>query len=333
MNRSGTTDATATTATPVRNRTRGIVLLVLASLCFGSSGALGKPAMTAGLSPEQVAAARIGIAAVVLLVGVGLTRPGLLRVKRGQWRVLLGYGLLGVAGVQLFYFLSAARVPVGIAILLEFTSPVLVALWVRFVRRVRLPWPMWAGIGLALLGLAMVARVHEGLTLDAVGLAAGVAAAVCSASYFLLGEHGVASHHPLGMVTWGMVVGAVAVCVVAPPWNLPASTLLAPAELGPWRPPVWSLLVAVAVLSTVLAYLAGITALRHLPASTASVLALIEPLVATTMAWVLLDEALGWVQLLGALVLLGGALLVQLTAPSAQGGPTGTAEPLPSGAP
>ncbi len=192
---------------------------------------------------------------------------------------------------------------------------------------------MWAGIGLALLGLAMVARVHEGLTLDAVGLAAGVAAAVCSASYFLLGEHGVASHHPLGMVTWGMVVGAVAVCVVAPPWTLPASTLLAPAELGPWRPPVWSLLVAVAVLSTVLAYLAGITALRHLPASTASVLALIEPLVATTMAWVLLDEALGWVQLLGALVLLGGALLVQLTAPSTQGGPTGTAEPLPSGTP
>lgn len=317
--------------TPSRSRARGIVLLVLASLCFGSSGALGKPAMTAGMSPEQVAAARIGIAAIVLLIGVGLTRPGLLKVKRGQWRVLLGYGLLGVAGVQLFYFLSAARVPVGIAILLEFTSPVLVALWVRFVRRVRLPWPMWAGIGLALLGLAMVARVHEGLTLDALGLAAGVAAAVCSAAYFLLGEHGVASHHPLGMVTWGMVVGAVAVCAVAPPWTWPASTLAGPAEIGPWQPPVWTLLVAVALFSTVLAYLAGITALRHLPASTASVLALLEPLVATTLAWVLLDESLVWVQVLGACVLLGGALLVQLTAPSSQGGPTTAAEPLPVG--
>lgn len=326
----GTASAQAPAQAPTRHRARGILLLVLASICFGTSGALGKPAMLAGLSPEQVAAARIGIAAVVLLVGVGLTRPALLRVRRGQWRVLLGYGLLGVAGVQLFYFLSAARVPVGIAILLEFASPVLVALWVRFVRRVRLPWPMWAGIGTALVGLALIARVHEGLTLDALGLAAGVAAAVCSAAYFLLGEHGVASHHPLGMVTWGMVVGAVAVCLVAPPWTLPAATLTAPAEIGPWHPPVWTLLVAVALFSTVLAYLAGITALRHLPASTASVLALLEPLVATSTAWVLLGESLVWVQVLGAVVLLGGALVVQLTAPAAQGGPaTGTIEPLP----
>jgi drug/metabolite transporter (DMT)-like permease len=329
---SGSSDRTTEPAseTPPRRRTRGILLLVLSSICFGTSGALGKPAMVVGLSPEQVAAARIGIAAVVLLVGVGLTRPGLLRVRRGQWRVLLGYGLLGVAGVQLFYFLSASRVPVGIAILLEFASPVLVALWVRFVRRVRLPWPMWAGIATAIVGLALVARVHEGLTLDVLGLAAGIGASVCSAAYFLIGEHGVASQHPLGMVTWGMTIGAVAVCVVAPPWTLPGSLLTAPAELGPWQPPVWLLLVAVSLFSTVLAYLAGITALRHLPVSTASVLALLEPLVATTSAWLLLDESLVWVQLLGAAVLLGGATVVQLTAPTAQGGPaTGAAEPLP----
>ncbi|WP_024874651.1 EamA family transporter [Saccharomonospora piscinae] len=320
----------AASGAPPRSRARGVLLLALASVCFGSSGALGKPAMTAGLDPEQVATARIGLAALVLLTAVGLTRPHLLRVRRGQWRVLLGYGLLGVAGVQLFYFLSAARVPVGIAILLEFTSPVLVALWVRFVRGVRLPWPMWSGIGLALVGLGMVARVHEGLTLDTLGLLAGVAAAVCSAAYFLIGEHGVASHHPLGMVTWGMVVGAVAVAVVAPPWTMPASVLLGPAELGPWRPPVWLLLVAVAVFSTALAYFAGISALRHLPASTASVLALLEPVVATGMAWVLLGEQLVWVQLVGAAVLLGGALLVQLTAPASQSGPPGPAEPLPA---
>ncbi|MFC4001118.1 DMT family transporter [Prauserella oleivorans] len=305
--------------------TRGVVLLLVASVCFGSSGAIGKPAMLAGLAPEQVAAARIGLAALVLLAGVALVRPGLLRVQRRQWRVLAGYGLLGVAGVQLFYFVAASRIPVGVAILLEFTSPVLVALWVRFVRRIRLPWPMWVGIALALAGLAMVARVGAGLELDAVGLLAGVGAALCSAAYFLLGEHGVASHHPLGMVTWGMVIGAVAVCVVAPPWTLPAEVLTAPTEFGPWQPPVWTLLVAIALVSTVIAYLAGITALRHLPVAAASVLALVEPLVATAAAWLLLGEALTWTQLLGAAVLLGGALLVQLTSPRKQ--PAG--EPLP----
>ncbi|RBM16347.1 EamA family transporter [Prauserella sp. PE36] len=320
-------DVSASSTTFVARRGRGTALLLLASLSFGSSGVIGKPAMLAGLAPEQVATARIGLAAVVLLAGVALVRPSLLRVPKGQWRLLLGYGLLGVAGVQLFYFISASRIPIGVAILLEFSSPVLVALWVRFVRRVRLPWPMWIGIALALGGLAMVARVGEGLRLDAIGLLAGVGAALCSAAYFLLGEHGVANHHPLGMVTWGMVIGAVAVCVVSPPWTLPASVLASPAELGPWRPPVWALLLAVALVSTVLAYLAGISSLRHLPVAAASVLALVEPLVATAAAWLLLDEALTWVQLLGAAVLLGGALLVQLTSPGKQQPTAG--EPLP----
>lgn len=304
---------------------RGVLLLLVASVCFGSSGVIGKPAMTAGLSPEQVAAARIGLAALVLLVCVSLTAPRLLRVSRGQWRLLVGYGLLGVAGVQLLYFVAASRIPVGVAILLEFTSPVLVALWVRFVRRVRLPWPMWLGIALALTGLAMVAQVGTGLTLDVIGLLAGAGAAVCSAAYFLLGERGVADHHPLGMVTWGMTVGAVAMCVVAPPWTWPADVVTAPAELGPWHPPVWTLLIAVALLSTVLAYATGTASLRHLPVAAASVLALVEPLIATGAAWLLLGEALTWSQVLGAGVLLGGALLVQLTSPRKQ--PVG--EPLP----
>ncbi|WP_158892310.1 EamA family transporter [Amycolatopsis anabasis] len=313
-------------APPVRaHRGRGTALILVASVCFGSSGSIAKPAMLAGLSPEQVAAARIGLSALVLLAGVALVKPGLLRVRRGEWPVLAGYGLLGVAGVQLCYFVAASQIPVGVAILLEFISPVLIALWVRFVRRVRLPAVMWGGTLLAMLGLAMVAQVWQGLRLDALGLLAGLGAAVCSASYFLLGEHGVASRHPLGMVTWGMIIGAVAVCAVAPPWTLPASVLTTPARFGPWQPPVWLLLVTVALFSTVLAYLVGTTALRHLPASTASVLGLLEPVVAMVTAWLLVGEELSWVQLLGSAVLLTGALIVQLTSPGKQ--PAG--EPLP----
>src|SRR5690242_7901539 len=173
--------------------------------------------MSAGFSPEQVAAMRIGVAGLVLLAGVALVAPRKLRVRRAELPVLAGYGLLGVAGVQLMYFLAAGRIPVGIAILLEFTSPVLIALWVRFVRRVHLPRAMWAGIALAMTGLVLVAQVWEGLSLDVVGLLAGLGAAVCSAGYFLLGERGVADRDPLGMVTWGMTIGAVLVCAVAPP--------------------------------------------------------------------------------------------------------------------
>jgi drug/metabolite transporter (DMT)-like permease len=167
----------------------------------------------------------------------------------------------------------------------------------------------------------MIAQVWQGLRLDALGLIAALCAAVCSAAYFLLGEHGVSTRQPLGMVTWGMVIGAVVVCVVAPPWTLPASVLTGPAKFGPWQPPVWVLLAALALLSTVLAYLAGITALKHVSASVASVLALLEPVVATATAWAFLGENLTWVQILGAVILLGGALLVQLNSPERRLGP------------
>lgn len=220
-----------------------------------------------------------------------------------------------MAGVQLCYFVAAGRLPVGIAILIEFTSPVLIALWTRFVRKTRLPRVLWLGIALAMLGLGMVAQVWTGLRLDAVGLLAAAGSAVCSAGYFLLGEHGVSTRQPLGMVTWGMIIGAVAVCALAPPWTWPGALLSAPARFGPWHPPVWLLLVAVALLSTALAYIVGLAALRHLPASVASVLGLLEPLIATVTAWALLGETLAWIQALGAAILLAGALLVQLNSP------------------
>jgi len=302
----------------VPRRGHGTALILVSSVCFGSSGTIAKPAMLAGLSAEQVAAARIGLAALVLVAGVALVRPSLLRVRRAEWPLLLGYGLLAVAGVQLCFFVAAGRLPVGIAILLEFTSPVLIALWTRFVRGTRLPGWMWAGIALAMTGLAGVAQVWQGLSLDAVGLLAGFGAALCSAAYFLLGEHGASTRDPIGMVTWGMIIGAVAVCVVAPPWRMPADVLATTTEWGPWHPPVWLLLVAVALVSTVAAYVIGLTALRHLPASVASVLGLLEPVVATATAWALLGETLSWPQLAGAVVLLGGALIVQLNSPDPQ---------------
>lgn len=308
------TTETATRVTLARPG-RGTVLVVLASFCFGSSGPLAKPAMDAGLSPQQMASARIGLAALVLLAVVAVWRPRLLRVRRSDWRLLVAYGLIGVAGVQLLYFAAVTRIPIGIAMLLEFTSPVLVALWVRFVRRRVLPARMWVGTVLALVGLAMVAQVWQGLgVLDGLGLLAGVCAALCAAAYFLIGEHGVTRLEPLGLVTWGMVVGALALAVLAPPWTLPFELFDAGADFGPWRLPVWALVLACAVVSTAMAYLLSISSLRDLPANVASVLALLEPVVATTLAWLMLGQALTAAQLVGAVVLLSGATVVQLAA-------------------
>ncbi len=313
MTSTATTGPTASISTqPPTTVTRGTVLIVLASICFGTSGPLVKPTMDAGLSPQQVVSFRIGLAAALLLAFVVATRPKLLRVRRSDLPLLLGYGLVGVALVQFLYFAAVSRIPIGVAMLLEFTSPVLVALWVRFVRRVVLPARMWVGTALALVGLALVAEVWQGLRLDALGLLFGVGAALCAAAYFLIGERGVSTLPALGLVTWGMVIGAVAIAVMAPPWSLPGDIMASDTDFGGLTVPVWTLLVTCAVVSTAMAYLLSISAMRHLPANVVSVIALCEPIVAITLAWLVLGQALTLIQVVGAGVLLVGATIVQL---------------------
>jgi drug/metabolite transporter (DMT)-like permease len=308
---------------------RGTALIVISSCCFGFSGPMARAAMNAGMSPQQVASARICLAAVLLLAGTALLRPKALRLPRRDLPVLLAYGLVGVALVQLLYFVAVSRLPVGVAMLLEYLSPVLVTLWVRLVRHTVLPRAAWVGVVLALVGLVLVAEVWQGAALNTVGVLAGLATAVSGASYFLLGERGVATSDPVGMTTWGLVIGAVAMLAVSRPWTIPGRLLTTPARFGAVDLPIWSLVVVIAVVATVVAYLTGMASLRHLPSSVVSALSLVEPIVATTLAWAMLGQTLAAVQVVGGVILLGGALIVRLAgapkvepAPSPQTGMT-----------
>jgi drug/metabolite transporter (DMT)-like permease len=307
-------------------RARATGLSLSSWVLFATSGPLAKAVMAAGASPAGVTSVRIALAAVLLGAVVAVLRPRALRFRRGDLWLVLGYGLFGVAGVQLFFFVAVSRVPVGVAMVLVNLAPAVVALWVRVVRRTRLPRLVWLGIALAVAGLALVAEVWRGTRLDLLGVAGGLAAAVCAAGFFLLGEHGANRHDSFGLTAAGLAVGAVVMLVVSPPWTLPADLFTAPAVLGRLHVPVWGVLVVLAVVATVLPYLAGIRAMRDLPSTLGSVLALVEPVVAAVLAWLLLGQALGLTQLVGAVVLLGGAALVQLAGPvplAVEQGPAG----------
>ncbi|MEU4313769.1 EamA family transporter [Nocardia sp. NPDC024068] len=299
----------------VPGRARATGLSLFSWVLFASSGSLAAAVMVVGWDPAAVTFVRIGTAAVLLVVVVAVWRPRALRFERADIWLLLGYGVLGVAGVQLLFFVAVARVPVGVAMVLVNTAPALVALWVRVVRGTRLPGQVWLGIGLAPVGLVLIAQTWEGARPDPVGVAAGLGSAACSAGFFLLGEHGARRHDPFGMTAAGLVIGAVVVGAVAAPWTLPFHLLPVSAVLGGLHVPVWLVLLVLAVVGTVLPYLAGLRALRDLPAPLAGVLGLLEPLVAAALAWILLGQALRPAQLAGAAILLACALLVQRATP------------------
>nr|WP_267888389.1 EamA family transporter [Nocardia yamanashiensis] len=282
---------------------------------FASSGPLAKGVMDAGWSAGAVAAVRIGVAAVLLMGVVAVVRPGALRFRWGDLWVVGGYGVLGVAGVQGLFFVAVERVPVGVAMVLVGLAPVLVALWVRVVRGVRVAGVVWAGVGAGVVGLGMVAEVWRGGGLDLGGMAAGVGAAVCSAGYFLLGEHGARRFDALGLTAAGLSVGAVVSVAVAAPWGVSGRLLSAPATFGDRQVAVWVVLSVLAVGGTVVPYLAGLYAMRELPVAVAGVLSVVEPLVAAGLTWLLLGQGLGVVQMVGAVIMIVGAAAVQIAVP------------------
>ncbi|WP_301176350.1 EamA family transporter [Actinomadura geliboluensis] len=302
-----------------RTRAAGLGLALLSSVCFGASGPFGKALIEAGLGPLQAVWLRIAAAALVLVPLAALLRRAALRKLRPHLRVLVLYGLTGVAGCQACYFVAASRLPVGVAILLEFSGPLIVLGWLRLVRRVPVRRTAAAGVAVAMAGLALVVQVWTGLSLDPVGLAAGLGAAACQACYFLIVDRLTGSVDPLVITSAGSVVAAAALGGLAAPWALPWDVLAAPVPVAGHAAPGWTLVAWIALVSTVLAYLTGVAGLQRLSAQVGAAICYTEAVAAALIAWAVLGERLTGPQLAGGAIVLTGAYLAQRAAPARPG--------------
>ncbi|HEY8984721.1 MAG TPA: DMT family transporter [Streptomyces sp.] len=303
----------------------GLGLAVVSAVAFGGSGVAAKPLIEAGLEPLHVVWLRVGCAALVLLP-IAWRHRDLVRRRPG---LLAGFGLLGVAGVQAFYFGSISRLPVGVALLLEYLAPALVLGWVRFVQRRAVSRRAVVGVVLAVGGLACVVEVWAGMRFDALGVALALGAACCQVGYFVLsdrGGSGADAPDPLGVIAYGLLVGAAVLTVVARPWNLDWTVLTRTADLNGDAVPAWLLLGWIVLVATVLAYATGVVSVRRLSPQVATVVSCAEAVVATVLAWVLLGEHLGIAQLAGGTVVLLGAFVAQSATPAKR-------EPVASGGP
>ena len=290
----------------------GLGFAVFSAVTFGGSGPFAKALIGAGFSPEQAAWLRI-LGAAALLVPLVLIFRGAagLRAARSSWRALVLYGLTGIAGCQTLFFIAASRLPVGVALMLEFSGPVLVVGWLKFGQKAAVPRSAAVGVGIALIGLATVAQIWSGLTIDAVGLAAGLAAAACQATYFILIEKLTGAADPLVMTAAGSVVGAVVLTAIAAPWGVPWHALVDTIAIGDRHAPGWLLAGWLIVVSTVVAYLAGAAAVQRLSAAIGGAVAYVEVVAACIFAWILLNETLRTNQIIGGVIVLAGAFVAQ----------------------
>jgi len=294
---------------------RGYLYLVVAAVLFAVNGTVSKVILEAGMSAPRLTELRCAGAVVGLAVVLLVVSPRRMRVAWSEVPLLAAYGVAGVALTQCFYFIAITRMPVSIALLFEYTAPLMVALWARFVMHQPVRNRVWGALGLALAGLALVADVWSDTSLDGLGVAAALVAAVALATYYLLGEHSASKRDPLSTTFWAFVFATLFWSVVQPWWSFPYDAVMGSTSLlgnlDDMSLPLWTLLTWMVVLGTIVPFVLVLSGLHHLPATRVGMVGMLEPVLAGVVAWLWLSEALSAVQLIGAGVVLTGILLAQ----------------------
>jgi drug/metabolite transporter (DMT)-like permease len=304
-----------------RSPALGVGLVVLGATCFTVNAGVSRVALRAGVEPAMLTTIRVTFTFLVLLAAAACFRRTALRRPRGRMLLLVVvHGVVGVAALQWTYFVAIDRLPVGMALLLEYQAPVLVAVWARFAQHEQVRPRLWLGLALALGGLAAATEVWKGApsgtsTVDGVGVLAGLAAAVCFAGYFLIGEAGVGALDPLRVILWSFGVATVLLNLATPITGFDTARLdHAVSLLGGLdgrTAPLWLVLAWVVVLGTLVPFFATLFALSYIRATTVTVIALLEPIGVSALGWAWFDESLGPVAIVGCLAVVAGIVIAQ----------------------
>ncbi|MFQ5966661.1 MAG: DMT family transporter [Acidimicrobiia bacterium] len=281
---------------PDARAARGVVLSLLAASLWGVSGAIAAGAFSS-VSPFRVSQGRFVVAALVL-VPYAVWRGA--RVPQGEATPLLVFGI-NMALVTGAFYTSIDRLGVGPGATIQFLGPILVLFWMKYRQKRRVSDVVWVAAVLALIGTAFLTQAWDSASLDMLGLLAGLAAAVLFASYLLIGE--ALSHRvgPMTAVTGGVVVAAAFWLLAVPFWQ---QTYALSAD-------VWAALLWVGIAGTALPFLAELAALRYVASGVVGVIATVEPVIAAIAAWVLLEQILEPIQIIGGLLVIAAVASVQ----------------------
>jgi drug/metabolite transporter (DMT)-like permease len=294
-------------------RLRGEIYLILGATLFAFNGVVAKVVLAEGLSPWRLTQVRSGGAFLILMTFFLLFKRHELRATRQEIPWLIAFGVVAVVLVQALYFVAIGRIYLGTALLIEFTAPIWILLFMRFVLKKQVDRLLWLALALSFSGLIVVTQVWRGLTLDGIGLLAAFLDSIALAGYFLIAEKLGKTKTGAVMTVWGFGIGTLIMAFMMPLWSFPTEyftiSMQLPGFLDQYSLPGWMLIGWVVVFGTLLPYLLVIAGLRILSASTASIIGILEPVLASLFAWWLLSEVLNNIQLAGAIVVVIGIYL------------------------
>ena len=280
---------------------------------FALGGVAAKVLREADMDAFRLTQIRSTGAGLILLAFAIIKGKDQLRARKEEIKDLILFGIIGVAAVTSFYFFAIKYLFVSVALIIEFTASIWIALYLKFVRKKHISPIMWLGIACAFFGLILVSQIWSGSTLHPLGVAVAFADAFALSYYFITAERLTQTRTSLSLMTWGIGVAAIFWAIILPWWSFPFEYLTdsysLSGNLSGYNAPGWALLLWIIIIGTVIPYLLTVTGIRELSAGTSSVIGMIEPIFAGVIAWIILNEALSGIQLVGCAVVLFGIYL------------------------
>jgi len=292
---------------------KGEILTLLGAVFFSFNGIVAKLILTDGVSSMCLTQVRCGGAFIILGSYMFLRYREKLRTTKAELPHLAVYGVVGFLAVQALYFVAITRLHVSIGLIMEFTAPIWIVLWLRYVKKKYVPPLMWIAIFMAFSGLVLIAQVWKGSTLDPIGVIAALADGIMLATFFLLGEKLTAKRDVESLMVYGFGFASLALAITMPLWSFPTEIFTQSMNLqgrfAAYSVSGWVLIVWVIIMGTIVPYLLVVNGIKLLSASTSSVMGMAEPVLAGVFAWIWLSENWSGIQLIGGVVVITGIVL------------------------
>ncbi len=289
---------------------RGELFLLAGALLFSFNGIVSKLVLTSSLSALNLAQVRSTGAFIILFLLIFFRSREKLRVTRKELPQLAFFGVIGIAAVQFLYFMAISRMHVSFALIIEFTAPIWIVLWIKYVKKRFVPTDMWIAIFLAFIGLLFIAQVWKGRTLDTIGLIAAFLDAIALSIYFLMGEKLTKTRDIQSLTFFGFAFATLAWLIILPVWNFPfevfGERINMQGIFDGFDTYGWVLIAWIIIFGTIVPYLLVITGLKTLSASTSSVIGMVEPVLVGILAWWWLREAWLPLQIFGGVLVMVG---------------------------
>ena len=289
---------------------RGELFLLAGALLFSFNGIVSKLVLTSSLSALNLAQVRSTGAFIILFLLIFFRSREKLRVTKKELPQLAFFGVIGIAAVQFLYFMAISRMHVSFALIIEFTAPIWIVLWIKYVKKRFVPTDMWIAIFLAFIGLLFIAQVWKGRTLDTIGLIAAFLDAIALSIYFLMGEKLTKTRDIQSLTFFGFAFATLTWLIILPIWNFPFEVFSERINMqgifDGFDTYGWVLIAWIIIFGTIVPYLLVITGIKTLSASTSSVIGMVEPVLVGILAWWWLREAWLPLQIFGGVLVMIG---------------------------